>query len=108
MIENGNIDPKIQALVDASVFDDYGTMVLMRAIGSFIMAALLLVLVFYPLYVLLWRFIRNRFPAASQNLYLKKHKTDVRDANEYAAYLQWAESNGYTPLVERKKLKKKK
>jgi len=108
MIQDGDIDAQVQKALEGSVFDDYGTMVLMRGIGSVVMAILLLVVVFYPLYLLLWRYLRDRFPAIGENLYLKKHKADVQEANDYAAYLRWAESHGYEPIIEKKNIKKKK
>jgi len=107
MIKDGDIDAQIKTALDGSVFDDYGTMMLMRSIGSVVMAILLLLVVFYPLYTLLWRFLKEKFPAVSENLYLKKHKANVQDAKDYAAYLKWAESNNYEPLVEQKNVKKK-
>ena len=107
-MQDGDIDAQVQAALEGSVFSDYGTMVLMRGIGSVVMAILLLLLVFYPLYVLLWRFLRQKFPAIGENLFIKKHKVKVQDDNDYAAYIKWAESHGYKNIIERKDVKKKK
>lgn len=97
------IDNFEQIALEGSVFDDYGTMLLMRIVGSVIFAILLLLLVFYPLYALLWRFLRRKFPAVGENFYLKRHKKKMQDQNDYDKYLKWAKNNGYKPVVKRGK-----
>lgn len=108
MIQDGDIDAQMQAALNESVFDDYGTMVLMRGIGSVVVAILLLLFVFYPLYTLLWRYLRDRFPAIGENFYLKRHKANVQDDKDYVAYINWTERNGYEPVIDKRNTKRKK
>lgn len=102
MILTTSIETFEKAAVEGSVFNDYATMLLMRLIGSIIMAILLLLLVFYPLYTLLWRFLRQKFPAIGENPYLKKHKAAIQDADDYEDYIKWTERNGYEPVIVKK------
>ena len=91
-----------QKALEGSVFDDYGSMVLMRGIGAVVFAILLLLLVFYPLYVLLYRYLMRRFPEIGPNMYLKRHKHVVRNNKDYEEYLSWAARHGHEPVVPKK------
>lgn len=106
-MQSGDIENFQAQALEGSVFDDYGIMLLMRGIGSAIMAILLLIVVFYPLYSLLWRYLQQRFPSVGENLYLKKHKGAMRDKKDYLDYLKWTERNGYKPQFQQGELKAK-
>lgn len=90
--------PTTDQLLKGSVFSDYGTMVLMRGIGSVIVAILIIVLIFYPLYTLLWKFLVTRFPDVGPNLELARLRKGRRKDKDYEAYLKWAKLNGYEPI----------
>lgn len=90
--------PTTAQLLEGSVFSDYGTMVLMRGIGSVVVAILIILLVFYPLYTLLWKFLVTRFPDVGPNLALINLRKGRRKDKDYQEYLRWADRNGYKPI----------